>query len=298
LIVEFIVNANGKVESPKIIWSSNDTANTRAIQLINTMPLWLPGLKDDLPVATRLRLPIIYYRPVKEGNKLSDHEEITKAGLRNKLYFDIDYPGAKILPSFPGGKVALKQYLAKNLKYPRIAEENGVVGVEWVEFRVNKDGVLSNFFVKSGIGAGCDEEALRLFEMMPNWIPATLDGQPIDSKHSIGIEFRLDTEKAPQLSKDDQFPRFSGGNIELQEFIYSNIQYTDSMKKDMHSGIVFIQFVVEEDGSLTNPSDKIKTMGKPYEDEALRVVKLMPNWIPGFRDGKPVRKEYILHIAF
>jgi periplasmic protein TonB len=96
------------------------------------------------------------------------------------------------MPEFPGGNRVLFEYLSKNVKYPRLAQEIGIRGTVYVSFVVEPDGSISNVKVLRGIGGGCDEEALRLFSNMPRWQPGMQSGRPVRVSFSASITFRLD----------------------------------------------------------------------------------------------------------
>ena len=97
----------------------------------------------------------------------------------------------EVPPQFPGGLSALSSFIRKNYRYPRQAQHSRIEGKVYVQFIVQLDGSLSQPRVIRGIGGGCDEEALRLLSLMPNWIPARQSGEPIATYHTIPISFRL-----------------------------------------------------------------------------------------------------------
>jgi TonB family protein len=97
----------------------------------------------------------------------------------------------------------------------------------------------------------------------------------------------------------EQMPTFPGGETEMFKFIQKNVKYPATEKDANISGICYVNFVVEEDGRLTD----IKILrGVPKclncDKEAVRVVSLMPKWIPGKQNGKTVRVDYNLRISF
>lgn len=94
-------------------------------------------------------------------------------------------------PDFPGGNKKLIRYLNSEIRYPRQAREQQVQGRVFVSFVVEPDGDLSNFKVVRGIGAGCDEEALRVLRNSPAWKPGMLDGHPVRSSYTLPVIFRL-----------------------------------------------------------------------------------------------------------
>jgi protein TonB len=96
------------------------------------------------------------------------------------------------MPSFPDGQAALLRYLAQNIEYPTIAKENGVEGMVVVQFVVERDGSIAGANVVKGIGAGCDEEALRVVRSMPKWQPGKQRGQPVRVQFNLPIRFKLE----------------------------------------------------------------------------------------------------------
>lgn len=94
-------------------------------------------------------------------------------------------------PEFVGGIAALERYLNANLYYPSIARENEITGRVIVRFMVAEDGTITHAKVVRGIGAGCDEEALRVVKAMPRWRPGKLNGKPVRAMYVLPITFKL-----------------------------------------------------------------------------------------------------------
>lgn len=96
------------------------------------------------------------------------------------------------MPEFPGGQQALSNFYSSNLKYPVIAQENGIQGTVHCEFVVETDGTLTDIKIKKSSGyTSLDQEALRFIKSMPKWIPAKSNGQPVRTGMSIPVHFRL-----------------------------------------------------------------------------------------------------------
>jgi TonB family protein len=92
-------------------------------------------------------------------------------------------------------------------------------------------------------------------------------------------------------------PEFPGGYTALQEYLVKNIQYPEDAKKAGISGKVYVQFVIDKSGKVTDP--KVLKSANPLLDaEALRVVGLMPDWTPGKQKGKTVKVAYTIPIMF
>lgn len=94
-------------------------------------------------------------------------------------------------PSFPGGESAMKSYLNSNVKYPAVAQENGVQGRVIVESIIEKDGSMSDVKVIRSVDPSLDREALRVVKAMPKWTPAKLKGIPVRTKCTTPVVFRL-----------------------------------------------------------------------------------------------------------
>ena len=96
------------------------------------------------------------------------------------------------MPEFPGGQQALFKYLSENVKYPVIAQENGIQGRVICQFVVNKDGSIVDVeVVRSGGDASLDKEAIRVIKSMPKWKPGKQRGKPVRVKYTVPVNFKL-----------------------------------------------------------------------------------------------------------
>jgi len=111
----------------------------------------------------------------------------TGSGAENDIVLFAD-----MMPEFPGGMAAWSKFLNRNLQYPAAARETGVQGRVTVSFVVEKNGAITGLKVLGGIGAGCDEEALRVIKKSPFWKPGYQNGKAVRVAYVIPIVFRLD----------------------------------------------------------------------------------------------------------
>ena len=96
------------------------------------------------------------------------------------------------MPEFPGGQQALFKYLSENVKYPVIAQENGIQGRVICQFVVNKDGsIVEVEVVRSGGDPSLDKEAVRVIKSMPKWKPGKQRGKAVRVKYTVPVNFRL-----------------------------------------------------------------------------------------------------------
>jgi periplasmic protein TonB len=95
------------------------------------------------------------------------------------------------MPEFPGGELALRKWIASNIKYPVIAAENGIQGKVYVQFVVDRDGKVTNARIARGIDASLDQEALRVVNNLPRWKPGMQRGKPVRVSYTVPINFQL-----------------------------------------------------------------------------------------------------------
>jgi protein TonB len=92
-------------------------------------------------------------------------------------------------------------------------------------------------------------------------------------------------------------PSFPGGDEAMAKWIQQNVYYPDEAADMGEQGIVYVKFIVDKDGSVVNAEVR-KGVSKALDNEALRIVRMMPKWIPGEQDGKKVRVSFTLPISF
>ncbi|MGB1041105.1 MAG: TonB family protein [Flavobacteriales bacterium] len=121
---------------------------------------------------------------------------------------------------------------------------------------------------------------------------------------TLGLYQELKNEDNYQKRRDaavykfvEEMPEFPGGKEKMFEFLAKNITYPEIAKENEVTGNVYIQFTVEKDGSLTDIK-VVRGIGSGCDEEAVRAVKKMPNWIPGKQRKKLVRTSFILPIRF
>lgn len=87
------------------------------------------------------------------------------------------------------------EFLRNNIKYPSLALQNKIQGKVYISFIIEKDGSISNVKVLQGIGAGCDEEALRVTRLMPKWKPGKTQGHEVRVVINMPVNFVLQMSK-------------------------------------------------------------------------------------------------------
>lgn len=123
------------------------------------------------------------------GQDIADLREVAQEKPKEEV--EEIFMAAEQMPQFPGGPAALQEFLAKNLRYPPIAAENGISGTVVVRFAVWKDGSIRNIEVLSPVDRSLDEEAVRVIKSMPNWIPGKQNGNNVSVYFTAPVRFQL-----------------------------------------------------------------------------------------------------------
>ena len=97
----------------------------------------------------------------------------------------------EVMPEFPGGMAACLKYLSQNIKYPVMAQENGIQGRVIVQFVVNSDGSIVDPVVVRSVDPSLDREALRVIQSMPKWKPGQQRGKAVRVRYTVPVTFKL-----------------------------------------------------------------------------------------------------------
>lgn len=123
----------------------------------------------------------------ESGKDIADLKQIVTQAAPEEKVFDV----VEQMPTYPGGLEALNDYLMKHIKYPVIAEENGIQGKVIVTFVVEKDGSITDIVVVKSVDPALDKEAKRVVGTMPHWIPGKQNGSTVRVKFTLPVTFRL-----------------------------------------------------------------------------------------------------------
>ncbi len=201
---------------------------------------------------------------------------------------------------FPGGGKALDKFVAKNLKIPKDANGKKMKGLVRVIFVVRKDGSITN--VTTDTKGLLETEAKRVISLMPKWEPAKRKGEIVSTATAHKIQFGK-AEKLPKKKNIDVFkivehmPEFPGGEKELFAFIEKNMRYPQMALDSNISKTVRVRFVVSKKGTLSD-IEVTKPVGYGLDEEAIRIVKKMPKWLPGKNNGVAVNAWFQIPINF
>ena len=121
----------------------------------HTLRMELNGVKKDTSIMVVKNVPRIYEMNFKPSDIQANIKGTTDVSS----------------PEFPGGIEEMKKFLSANITYPKAAQESGIQGIVYVSFVVNETGRISNIKILRGINGACDEEVIRVINLMPKWKP-------------------------------------------------------------------------------------------------------------------------------
>jgi TonB family protein len=207
--------------------------------------------------------------------------------------------------------------LAEYLEYPDAAKQAGVDGFVIVRFVVDEKGKPINHTVDEDPGFGMAEAAIKAVKKLGKWVPGRNKGVPVKVRMTIPVKFvmpQAPAEKSVVITPEvhefaEQMPRFQGCDKaddaearrctfeSLATYIRQNLLYPEEAKKQNISGTVVVRFIIDEGGAVTG-AEVEKSLGAGCDEEALRIVKAMPQWVPGKQGGKPVKVRQSLPFHF
>jgi len=221
-------------------------------------------------------------------------------------------------PEPVSGRNLTKDYIQRNILYPKADLEQNRSGSVVVAFNVKKDGTCSDYRIASSFSDAASVVAMDMVKRIL-WNAGKVNGVPVDSETQYQVDFSTKTynrywkkhhraEIPLQLEADSSYkifslhqleenaiPYFENG-ISMAEYIAGNLKYPESAKASEIQGTVRLKFVVETDGSVSNITIE-KSVGGGCDNEAVRLIQ-ETRWIPAIKDGKYVRSRNEQDITF
>ncbi len=200
VVARFLIDEEGKIIDPKIVRSIGGGCDEEVLRVIGTMPDFIPGRHKGKAVKVVFNLPVKF----KLEGKAKEKETI------------VDESDSK--PRFPGCEKEtteeaknqcatnnLINFLVSHIKYPQDAREKGIEGVVALQFVVGKNGVLKKPELLKSVGYGCDEEVLRVFNIMRTeidpWEPGQMEnGDKVAVKYTLPVAFRLQAKEKEKIA--------------------------------------------------------------------------------------------------
>jgi TonB family protein len=205
-------------------------------------------------------------------------------------------------PTFQGNpRHTFQEWVINHVKYPPEATTRGVSGLVRADYTIEADGKVSSVKSTSAVDPLLVDALVAAIQSSPAWEPSKNPEANEPWKSSLRVKFELpDKVVIPEPEPFvvvEQMPRFREGDEALLNYISENTQYPDSAKTGGIMGRVIVRFVVNAQGLVEDVS-VLKGVHPLLDAEAVRVVRGLPAFTPGYQGGKPVPVYYMVPITF
>ncbi|MCC5938876.1 MAG: TonB family protein [Lunatimonas sp.] len=287
--LEFVVNQEGRIEYPVIRRSFGAGIDEQLLSALShpDAPKWEPGKNNQKAVAVVMNYPI-GFNFNKDNQRIASFFPLPSSTVRQPIpsatnngeVFDV----VESMPFPLGGMEGWNSYLSENLEYPERAKLGNVQGTVYVVFVVDREGNVTNPEILRGIGAGCDEEAIRIVKNSPKWTPGMQHGQQVDVKMRLPIRFKLPEnlgtnasfDELVALNQDRQLERIAPTD-EFNKHLQKNLKYPSVARQTNTTGTVLTKLVFDKSGKITD-YEVVKGISEELNEEAIRYLKNAPNW--------------------
>lgn len=260
VFVQFVVSRMGEIENLKIQRGINPECDKEAINMIKSMPIWIPG--TDL--ASREAKDIQVCFPINFNKSTYDN-----------------------LPKYPGGRDEMYKFINGKLNLLSIDCNSKKDRTAYVKFSIDSSGQLCNVSILQGINKYYDDMVIRVIKMMPKWIPGKIDNKNVTQDVIIPVTF--DEVGKERFTKKGEkvfeyrycsMPIFPGGDDSLRSYFAKNIKWPEVNGTEVDcEGRVYVTFQIDKKGKMKDISIS-KSLSPEFDKEVLRVINLMPDWIP------------------
>jgi len=172
IVMDEVVVSEIEIVSAEAEVAEEDLADVESIEVEEEMGMGISAEDEAIPASTR------------------DRSMYTAAGAETKSVQKKNVSQIEIIQPQPFDNDAYKQYLKDSLRYPEAALEANIKGFVMLQFIVESNGEISQIKVIESPGYGCDEEAIRLLQDGPNWIPGSEDGIPTEMEGELKVKFK------------------------------------------------------------------------------------------------------------
>jgi len=206
VVMSFIVENDGSVNKVRVKQQVSPELDAEALRLFR-MLLWEPAISMGQPVASENEYTINFN--IKKYNKHCKQRGYTSSTYpfqpvdSSYIVYEYSQTENKPIAVFDEKGMRLKDFIAKNIKYPETAYRQNLSGIVTLGFVVEPHGRVSNIKVLQDVGGGCNQEAIRLLQMI-KWMPGIKDGKAVRTIMNIDIEFRLPEESDMNMFESGQ----------------------------------------------------------------------------------------------
>lgn len=213
VVYTFVVEKDGTLSNFDIIHRADPLLDAEALRILKSMPPWRPAKHKGQEVRSKSYVPM-YFKlnknairqqaakprqcPTPPAPTSEDKNEVNTMPNNEEIFTIVDK-----MPQYETGERGLANFISRTLRYPIDARQNGVEGRILCSFIVGANGAIFNVEVVQGLHASLDAEAVRVLQLMPRWIPGENNGEKVNVKCLLPIDFTIDEEPIPPLRKDE-----------------------------------------------------------------------------------------------
>ncbi|WP_199118946.1 energy transducer TonB [Pedobacter sp. ASV28] len=193
--------AKPQIEAPKAapitqkVKTENFSANIKVVKdnLTTTSPPTMEELQSAVIASTKQEGALVQGNATAPvGNATVVGPGGNEGGVANGNGTEIyEARGVDVYPEFPGGMNAWAKYIQRNLRYPSMAQDEGIQGKVFLSFVVEKDGSITDVKIIKGIGYGCDDEAIRVIKKSPRWKAGMQNNLPVRVRYQMPISYMM-----------------------------------------------------------------------------------------------------------
>lgn len=302
VIVKFIINESGIMDSIWLHSSVYPSLDSEAIRVIKLLPPWKPGMIGGKPVKVSYNLPIRFELSGVPTQDLT-RRILPADAVRIGVNYVIQHPDSQKTSKKAITSYGIVKYLDAEQLYDEEAIRRGVTGDLTISFVIDEHGNAGDFVVRKPLFPILDTRALNALKLMPKWEPATIKGKPVASPVSITFCFRINGKslgvpripvQGPVLTYADQMPE---SRVDIRRYIAEHTTYPEDAATANVSGKVTLRFIVTRTGNIDSIS-VLKPLYPSIDSMALSLVRDMPVWIPGKQNGEDVNVWYTLPLQF
>lgn len=202
VVYTFVVEKDGTLSNFEIIHRADSLLDAEALRILQAMPAWRPARHKGVEVRSKTYVPM-YFRLNKNARRMASKTAATVAKTDTTLAKNADiYTIVDKMPQFETGERGLANFISRVLRYPIDARQAGVQGCILCSFIVDTEGRISNVEVVQGLHPSLDAEAVRVLGVMPRWTPGVNNGEKVNVKCLLPIDFTIDEEPIPPFNKE------------------------------------------------------------------------------------------------
>lgn len=204
VVYTFVVEKDGTLSNFNLIHRADPMLDAEALRILKAMPPWRPAKYKGEAVRAETYVPMYFKinknrRTAKTNSQGSSTAKTDLDIIANEEIFSI----VDQMPQYPGGEKKLTEFLSNRIIYPSQALQNGIEGRILCSFIVAKDGTVSNIEVLQSPDPELSDEAVRVLSMMPKWNPGINNGEKVNVKCVLPIDFKINEAPIPPTTTNN-----------------------------------------------------------------------------------------------